>query len=144
MQKYRELPQRQTSGDFLHLEEKDTIQEKKFNRRIIYLSRSTLSGSLQFSDINGSEENEAKKAVHKGYSFLTTSYLKTQAEETKPRSIFPMETLNATNDVICCQKSPADTKTSRDVVRGRIHLPCLTRKKKFMIYICGGYQGTSR
>ncbi|XP_034298711.1 RWD domain-containing protein 4 isoform X1 [Pantherophis guttatus] len=140
MQNYREFPQRQTSGDFLHLEEKDTIQDNKFNRRIIYLSRSTLSGSLQFSDINGSEENEAKKAVHKGYSFLTTSHLKTETEETKPRSIFLMETLNATNDVICCQKSPADTKTSRDVVRGRIHLPCLTRKKKFMIYICGGYQ----
>ncbi|XP_058048768.1 uncharacterized protein LOC131203005 isoform X3 [Ahaetulla prasina] len=140
MQKYRELPQRQTSGDFLHLEEKDTIQEKKFNRRIIYLSRSTLSGSLQFSDINGSEENEAEKAVHKGYSFLTTSHLKPQPEETKSHSIFLMETLNATNDIICCQKSLADTKPSRDVVRGRIHLPCLTRKQKFMIYICGGYQ----
>ncbi|KAG8134727.1 hypothetical protein E2320_007821, partial [Naja naja] len=140
MQKYRELPQRQTSGDFLHLEETDTIQEKKFNRRIIYLSRSTLSGSLQFSNINGSEENEAKKAVHKGYSFLTTSRLKTQTEETKPRSIFLMETQDATNDVICCQKNPADTNTSRDVVRGQIHLPCLTRKKKFMIYICGGYE----
>ncbi|ETE71412.1 NACHT and WD repeat domain-containing protein 1, partial [Ophiophagus hannah] len=140
MQKYRELPQRQTSGDFLHLEETDTIQEKKFNRRIIYLSRSTLSGSLQFSNINGSEENEAKKAVHKGYSFLTTSHLKTQREETKPRSILLMETQDATNDEICCQKNPADTNTSRDVVRGRIHLPCLTRKKKFMIYICGGYQ----
>ncbi|XP_026522963.1 uncharacterized protein LOC113411866 isoform X1 [Notechis scutatus] len=140
MQKYRELPQRQTSGDFLHLEETDTIQENKFNRRIIYLSRSTLSGSLQFSNINGSEENEAKKAVFKGYSFLTTSHLKTQTEETKPRSIFLMETQDATNDVICCQKNPADTNTSRDVVRGQIHLPCLTRKKKFMIYICGGYQ----
>ncbi|KAK9398964.1 NACHT domain- and WD repeat-containing protein 1-like [Crotalus adamanteus] len=60
-------------------------------------------------------------------------------EEIKPRSIFLMETEDATNDVRC-QKSPTDTKTSRDVVRGRIHLPCLTRKKKFIIYICGGYQ----
>ncbi|XP_015687264.1 uncharacterized protein LOC107302656 [Protobothrops mucrosquamatus] len=139
MHMYRELPQRQTHGDFLHLEEKDKIQEKKLNKRIIYLSRSTLSESLQFLDINGSEENEEKNAVHKGYSFLSTSHLKTQTEEIKPRSIFLMETQDATNDVRC-QKSPADTKTSRDVVRGRIHLPCLTRKKKFIIYICGGYQ----
>lgn len=142
MHMYRELPHRQTHGDFLHLEEKDKIQEKKLNR-IIYLSRSTLSGSLQFSDINGSEENEEKNAVHKGYPFLSTSHLKTQTEEIKPRSIFLMETQDATKDVRC-QKSPADTKTSRDVVRGRIHLPFLTRKKKFIIYICGGYQGTSR
>ncbi|KAL7981895.1 hypothetical protein Chor_000952 [Crotalus horridus] len=139
MHMYRELPQRQAHGDFLHLEEKDKIQEKKLNRRIIYLSRSTLSKSLQFSDINGSEENEEKDAVHKGYSFLNTSHLKTQIEEIKPRSIFLMETQDATNDVRC-QTSPTDTKTSRDVVRGRIHLPCLTRKKKFIIYICGGYQ----
>ncbi|XP_039186728.1 uncharacterized protein LOC120302418 isoform X3 [Crotalus tigris] len=139
MHMYRELPQRQAHGDFLHLEEKDKIQEKKLNRRIIYLSRSTLSESLQFSDINGSEENEEKNAVHKGYSFLSTSHLKTLIEEIKPRSIFLMETEDATNDVRC-QKSPTDTKTSRDVVRGRIHLPCLTRKKKFIIYICGGYQ----
>ncbi|KAM6439922.1 RWD domain-containing protein 4 isoform 1-T1 [Liasis olivaceus] len=140
MDTYRGRLQRQTSRKCLHLEEKDTVKEKKINRRIIHFSRSTLAGCLQFSDLNGSKDNEAEKAAHKGHSFLTASHLKTQAEETKRCSIFLMQTQDVTNDIRYCQKSPADTKTNRAVIRGQVHLPCLTRKKMFMIYICGGYK----
>ncbi|XP_042323154.1 uncharacterized protein LOC121930632 isoform X2 [Sceloporus undulatus] len=134
----RWLLQTQTNGEIPHSEE--TTVEEKINRRITDLSTGLLSGSLGLSDVSVSKDKESDRAVQNGASPLTVPYLKTQMEEIKSFSALSLKNQGTTNDTRCYQCRLPDGDTNKAVIRGQTNLPCLSRKKIFIIYLCGDYQ----
>ncbi|XP_062837471.1 uncharacterized protein LOC100559988 isoform X3 [Anolis carolinensis] len=134
------LLQTQTSGEILHSEETETIDEKKINRRTTDLYKSVLSASLGLSDASVTEDKEPDRAVQNGASSLTLPYLKTQMEEIELSSALLLQNQGTSNDTRCYHYSLPDGDTNKAVIRGQINLPCLSKKKIFMVYICGDYQ----
>lgn len=137
------LLQRQTSEEIHHSENTKTTDEKKINRRIMDLSRSVLSGSLMLSDVNSSEDKADRAAVC-GSSSSSLPHLKTQNEKVKTFSAHLLQDQGISNEIRCYPCKSSDGDTNRAAIRGQINSPCLSKRKIFMIYICGGYQGTTK
>nr|XP_034969164.1 uncharacterized protein LOC118084041 [Zootoca vivipara] len=133
------LLQRQTSEETHHSENTKTTDEKKINRRIMDLSRSVLLGSLTLSDVNSSED-KADRAVVCESSSSSLPHLKNQTETVKTCSVHLLQDQGITKETrfYPCKSSDGDTNTA--AIRGQINSPCLSKRKIFMIYICGGYQ----
>ncbi|KAJ8416550.1 hypothetical protein AAFF_G00358380 [Aldrovandia affinis] len=56
----------------------------------------------------------------------------------------PLDSASCSNRVNACVGGGPHSHgcTIRDIIRGNVTLPCCARKKRFMIYICGGYKDT--
>lgn len=134
--------QTQTSGELPNLEDTKTSDENKISRRTAELAKDTLPASLVLTDVNGSKDQEGDKAVCNGSSFLTASYPEIENKKGNLFCDLLLKQQDAMAETRCCRCSPSTGYTNGFLTRGQINLPCLSRKKIFMIYICGGYQGT--
>ncbi|KAJ7326778.1 hypothetical protein JRQ81_016537 [Phrynocephalus forsythii] len=120
--------QTQTTGELSNWEDINTTDENNINRGVTESTKDTLSTSSVLRDVNDSKDKEGEQAVCNGSSFFTTSYLETERKEAKLFSELLLKKQETTPQIRSCQ------------CRGHINLPCLSKKKTFMIYICGGYQ----
>ncbi|XP_054845628.1 uncharacterized protein LOC129336525 [Eublepharis macularius] len=111
-----------------------SIPKKAESQRSI---RANNTGSLVVSNANGSTDKD--KAVHCGLSSLTTHHLQTQTEKQKSFCGVPLQSQEISNSMRY-PHSPPDSNTNRAAIRGLINVPCISKKKIFMIYVCGGYQ----
>uniref|UniRef100_A0A6J0UD75 Uncharacterized protein isoform X1 n=4 Tax=Pogona vitticeps TaxID=103695 RepID=A0A6J0UD75_9SAUR len=128
--------QTQTSGELSNLEDTKATDENKISKRVTELAKDTLSSSLVLTDVNSSNDKEGDKAVCNGSS----SYPETESTKLKLFHDLLLKNQDPTLETRCCLRSPSANDTNRLVIRGQINVPCLSRKKIFMIYICGGYQ----
>ncbi|XP_048366186.1 uncharacterized protein LOC125440412 isoform X2 [Sphaerodactylus townsendi] len=128
------LLQTQTRDEVNHIENSVTTDEKKINR-----SMTGPSGSLVLSNVNDSTDKE-DKAVFCGPSSLTTPSLQIQTEKQKSFSALLPQNQEISKNMMCHPNSLPDSNTNRAVLRGLIKLPYFSKKKIFMIYVCGGYQ----
>lgn len=136
--------QTQTHDEIPHLESTETTDGKKINRRLTDISRrNTVSTSLMLSDVNISKDKGAENSAHNGFPSLSAPHWKAQTEEINPLSYLLLQNRGITNDMNY-QRSLPDSDTSREVIRGEINVPCFVRNEIFMIYVCGGYQGTAK
>ncbi|XP_060102459.1 uncharacterized protein LOC132577048 isoform X2 [Heteronotia binoei] len=126
--------QTETKDKAHHFEKSETTDEKKINRGM-----TDPSGSLLLSNANDSTDRE-DNAVHYRPSSLTTPRLQTQTEKQHSFSALWLQTQGMSNNTRSCPHSPADINTNRAAIRGLINLPCFSKKKIFMVYICGQYQ----
>lgn len=131
------LLQTQTRDETHHVEEAESTDEKKISRGM-----TNPSVSLVLSNVNYSTDRE-DNAFHYRPSSLTTPHLQTQTEKQNSFSALWLQNQEMPTNMKCYPHSPPDRDTNRAVIRGFINLPCFSKKKIFMVYICGRYQGTS-
>lgn len=133
----------QTCDEIPHFENTESTEEKKINKRLTDTSRNIQLNSLGLSEVNISSKGKgADKGAHTRSSSLTESLWKSGTEEINPLRFFLLQNQGITRNSRDHQHRQEDSDTSRTVIRGQINVPCSVRKKIFMIYICGGYQGT--
>lgn len=96
------------------------------------------------------KDNGADGLVYNEHLFQTTDQLKSHSASKVEKTKLYAAMLPRIWDVPADlgddkQQNSPDIEIDRAAIRGYISTPCSVRKRTFMVYICGGYQGmTSR
>ncbi|KAJ8262209.1 hypothetical protein GJAV_G00163800 [Gymnothorax javanicus] len=120
-----------SGGDMLNVSRKENFLEGP-------------SKVLQSLTVLGAGGGEDGSADWEGTGLTESECLRPRAPTGGPCKTAPLDSAESAQWSYVCGEGGIHTLgcTTRDIIRGNVTLPCCVRKRRFMIYICGGYEDT--